>query len=335
MCRCPYFRTSQSFPSRERGLKFLFKSFIIKSRCRSLRGNVDWNFSFLSHLFSFQSSFPSRERGLKSILDVAPCPWFLCRSLRGNVDWNCIAVSVYPPNTVVPFAGTWIEIILRFSQLEYHHVVPFAGTWIEIFLSLVVHTQTYSRSLRGNVDWNLLQVYCYLQKYSSFPSRERGLKFLRFSSFLSKLCRSLRGNVDWNNHFNHLLHYDLCRSLRGNVDWNTQAVVFITALFVVPFAGTWIEILLAIDAMQNKIGRSLRGNVDWNERSKNCNSTTTCRSLRGNVDWNQKYRILHKVLLCRSLRGNVDWNQLIQTENILKKSSFPSRERGLKFISSK
>ena len=198
MCRCPYFRTSQSFPSRERGLKFFFKSFIIKSRCRSLRGNVDWNFSFLSHLFSFQSSFPSRERGLKSILDVAPCPWFLCRSLRGNVDWNCIAVSVYPPNTVVPFAGTWIEIILRFSQLEYHHVVPFAGTWIEIkntasctrccyvvpFAGTWIEINWYRqriywrnrRSLRGNVDWNLLAPNKPSPPPKSFPSRERGLK---------------------------------------------------------------------------------------------------------------------------------------------------------------
>ena len=60
--------------------------------------------------------------------------------------------------TVVPHAGTWIEMLKTdvLSALPAT-VVPHAGTWIEI----------------GFADaWNKNNV--------SFPTRERGLKFLFF-----------------------------------------------------------------------------------------------------------------------------------------------------------
>ena len=37
--------------------------------------------------------------------------------------------------SVVPHAGTWIEMILTEEKLQVLRVVPHAGTWIEIFLS--------------------------------------------------------------------------------------------------------------------------------------------------------------------------------------------------------
>ena len=38
--------------------------------------------------------------------------------------------------TVVPHAGTWIEIVLRYGLLLRHFVVPHAGTWIEMPIKL-------------------------------------------------------------------------------------------------------------------------------------------------------------------------------------------------------
>ena len=57
-------------------------------------------------------SFPTRERGLK--LSKTP-KWV------GKV-------------TVVPHAGTWIEIYLINIHAAFEKVVPHAGTWIEITL---------------------------------------------------------------------------------------------------------------------------------------------------------------------------------------------------------
>ena len=60
------------------------------------------------------------------------------------------------PDTVVPHAGTWIEISVGADNLEIAPVVPHAGTWIEISLSLI------SDKLIPR----------------SFPTRERGLKLV-------------------------------------------------------------------------------------------------------------------------------------------------------------
>ncbi len=52
-------------------------------------------------------------------------------------------------------------------------VVPHAGTWIEIYIA-------EKQSL--------------IEK--SFPTRERGLKWLRCKEYTLEYCRSPRGNVD-------------------------------------------------------------------------------------------------------------------------------------------
>ena len=77
---------------------------------RSLRGNVDRN-------------------------DVTTLPTvrMSCRSLRGNVDRNFIKYHVRNFGIlVVPYVGTWIEIIPVFDSVLMASVVPYVGTWIEI-----------------------------------------------------------------------------------------------------------------------------------------------------------------------------------------------------------
>ena len=57
----------------------------------------------------------------------------LRRSLRGNVDRNSAAL---PPlraaRPVVPYVGTWIEIVALNNAYEGLRVVPYVGTWIEM-----------------------------------------------------------------------------------------------------------------------------------------------------------------------------------------------------------
>ena len=76
------------------------------------------------------------------------------RSLRGNVDRNCLIGFSSPRSIVVPYVGTWIEMILNKLLLSPSRrsrrgnvdrnvrmsrrpgigmeVVPYVGTWIEI-----------------------------------------------------------------------------------------------------------------------------------------------------------------------------------------------------------
>ena len=62
--------------------------------CRSLRGNVDRNL--------YQ--------------DHAPAPW-CSRSLRGNVDRNLPMIpNKTIRNKVVPYVGTWIEMLLHLAK---------------------------------------------------------------------------------------------------------------------------------------------------------------------------------------------------------------------------
>ena len=57
--------------------------------------------------------------------------------------------------------------------------------------------------------------------------------------------RSLRGNVDRNLYMDTDSLHLLGRSLRGNVDRNWLALCFQQTSHVVPYVGTWIEILSA------------------------------------------------------------------------------------------
>ena len=57
------------------------------------------------------------------------------------------------------------------------------------------------------------------------------------------------------------------RSLRGNVDRNTAGQRSIMAeIIVVPYVGTWIEILWHTERHELCHRRSLRGNVDRNNQ---------------------------------------------------------------------
>ena len=54
--------------------------------------------------------------------------------------------------TVTPFAGVWIEIILKCKDDSLYTVTPFAGVWIEIVASLEQNIGGVGHSLRGSVD---------------------------------------------------------------------------------------------------------------------------------------------------------------------------------------
>ena len=105
------------------------------------------------------------------------------------------------------------------SQIIQSKVVPHAGTWIEIFykspknvyLQVVPHAGTWIE-MCCQIDADRFEL--------SFPTRERGLKSLFAPPSASVPRRSPRGNVDWNPIFNPV--------------WPWK--------FVVPHAGTWIEI---------------------------------------------------------------------------------------------
>ncbi len=122
--------------------------------CRSLRGNVDRNRTEEEHHSGFQG-----------------------RSLRGNVDRNVSVLGhAFTSTSVVPYVGTWIEIVLLASPAVYSLVVPYVGTWIEISNSKLPPPCFCGRSLRGNVDRNY--------RHCSDKCNRNG--------------RSLRGNVDRN-----------------------------------------------------------------------------------------------------------------------------------------
>ena len=59
-------------------------------------------------------------------------------------------------NMVVPYVGTWIEILLGADRIFTFCVVPYVGTWIEMLCSLRCTDSGTRRSLRGNVDRNMI-----------------------------------------------------------------------------------------------------------------------------------------------------------------------------------
>ena len=121
---------NSSFPTRERGLK-LKKQRAIKTVCgRSPRGNVDWN-DVISMSCNILHGRSPRGNVDWNMTEIAFCKRNLCRSPRGNVDWNCVYMLINCPNSVVPHAGTWIEMVVR----------RFEGCCT-------------CRSPHGNADWN-------------------------------------------------------------------------------------------------------------------------------------------------------------------------------------
>ena len=145
------------------------------------------------------------------------------RSPRGNVDWNIVDFYGQTGGGVVPHAGTWIEIYYWRDQHVPIWVVPHAGTWIEM--------STTIRDARAT---------------ESFPTRERGLKFIQPLDVLPFIVVVPHAGT-WIEIWKYwkFTSTRLCRSPRGNVDWNSR-IYYDSAreTIVVPHAGTWIEILL-------------------------------------------------------------------------------------------
>ena len=71
-------------------------------------------------------------------------------------QFGCLAGT----RTVAPFAGAWIEILIKAKLLSNWNVAPFAGAWIEILSRYVHHHLGLS-----------------------LPSRERGLKYIFLNFF--------------------------------------------------------------------------------------------------------------------------------------------------------
>ena len=70
------------------------------------------------------------------------------------------------------------------------------------------------------------------------------------------------------------------------MDRNVAAAVACLWAYVVPYVGTWIEILAVYDYNISGPSRSLRGNVDRNIEDVVVDGELRGRSLRGNVDRN-------------------------------------------------
>ena len=122
----------KSFPTRERGLKFLVGHIVagwsivvphagtwieITGAVKVKENNVvvphagTWIEIRINKLEQQTAlSFPTRERGLK---------FFMLIPLNSGF-------------AVVPHAGTWIEMVLNKAMNVSRNVVPHAGTWIEI-----------------------------------------------------------------------------------------------------------------------------------------------------------------------------------------------------------
>ena len=164
------------------------------------------------------------------------------RSPRGNVDWNNLMRLVLAKHCVVPHEGTWIEIACCHCLASACSSFPTRERGLKLNI-INFCMSVYSRSPRGNVDWNfqrLGNVFCQIR---SFPTRERGLK----CSYRGTLPRSwvvVPHEGTWIEIFPVFRSRMpvICRSPRGNVDWNLRRNHIAGVRFVVPHEGTWIEI---------------------------------------------------------------------------------------------
>ena len=94
----------------------------------------------------------------------------LRRSLRGNVDRNGTAAAYIRNNiAVVPYVGTWIEILHGHGQSAPAGVVPYVGTWIEMDYLGDCDVESGGRSLRGNVDRNYKNMMIILKQAQVVP----------------------------------------------------------------------------------------------------------------------------------------------------------------------
>ena len=97
---------------------------------------------------------------------------------------------------VTPFAGVWIEIVLRASGTAHIVVTPFAGVWIEISQYTKADI-TFSVTPFAGV-WIEIHYHPgqYKIHFTSLPSRECGLKSTYQAWHGDDTSHSLRGSVD-------------------------------------------------------------------------------------------------------------------------------------------
>ena len=104
-----------------------------------------------------------------------------------------IACAIIP--TVAPFAGAWIEIVIRTRMPNWYPVAPFAGAWIEIIEFANSKYQEFVAPFAG--AWIEISGQGRLHPHDpSLPSRERGLKCDIVVIHGHDHSRSLRGSVD-------------------------------------------------------------------------------------------------------------------------------------------
>ena len=96
-------------------------------------------------------SFPLRERGLKSKIP------------------KCFSIA----HSVVPLAGTWIEIMILHEETHLSLSFPLRERGLKSLAHLVIDSIVMS-----------------------FPLRERGLKWIIINIMAIEVCRSPCGNVD-------------------------------------------------------------------------------------------------------------------------------------------
>ena len=79
-------------------------------------------------------------------------------------------------SSVAPFAGAWIEITVKKVGGVYGKVAPFAGAWIEITIFELMNYWTLSSLPSRERGLKLISIYRHQLRRASLPSRERGLK---------------------------------------------------------------------------------------------------------------------------------------------------------------
>ena len=97
------------------------------------------------------------------------------------------------------------------------------GVWIETCVFLRIKHGVVSHTLRGCVDWNIIEARAWAIEAS----------------------HTLRGCVDWNRIKKYLCFLSRSHTLRGCVDWNFRNFTYAKTRLVTPCVGVWIETYLA------------------------------------------------------------------------------------------
>ena len=183
-------------------------------------------------------------RGLKFLSPPYSFDLLPGRTLRGCVDWNREAKKSTEKLKVAPFAGAWIEIVIKNINI-FRPVLSHPSRVRGLKFKILRHQKlkSCSRTLRGCVDWNLASSKSITGPNRSHPSRVRGLKFICCTKALGRLLSHpsrVRGLKYQHGRVCRWSCY--CRTLRGCVDWNISNSRLGVLILVAPFAGAWIEI---------------------------------------------------------------------------------------------